>query len=249
MPFQRAYMGRMFLAPRSRALHTREAELWINVGLVFQGAQLTPRYDSRMDAACTKEQFEDLMHKVDKTLKANALPAYAMASPIFGWIAMIMGPFLIWHAETMVPPWEPTRKLLQPVVGCLLTLAGICAFCFVMVWQRRMNSKISSLIAGANWPSSVRSEMIYQSYTTPEVPDEMAVDQYGKLLVVAGAKNGGMYSMWPPLGYNIVVSVPKGDEFRELWCAEPAALPQGGQHAAEVQLQPEDGGLEASATE
>lgn len=56
----------------------------------------------------------------------------------------------------------------------------------------------------------------------------MAYDQYGQPLMVTNQKTGVAHPEWPPLGYNLIVSLPvSSKDFAAQWMAGVAPVQYG----------------------
>ncbi|CAK9009361.1 unnamed protein product [Durusdinium trenchii] len=56
----RTFEGRIFMKPLAKS-RGQSAEVYVNVGWVASGSQGLPPYDARLEAACSQEQWDDLM--------------------------------------------------------------------------------------------------------------------------------------------------------------------------------------------
>lgn len=61
-----------------------------------------------------------------------------------------------------------------------------------------------------------------------QTPDQLGYDQYGQPLIVTG-KHGHQSAAWPPLGYNLIMTVPvRAEDFAQQWLPQSAAPTQIG---------------------
>eukprot|EP00667_Euglena_gracilis_P019048 EG_transcript_20337 len=73
----------------------------------------------------------------------------------------------------------------------------------------RLNKKVAVII-GKYGGERFRLEFRQMAKPTAQVPDHMGIDQYGRRLERPLGEDGdmGVEPVWPPLGYNVVATVP-----------------------------------------
>ena len=108
-----------------------------------------------------------------------------------------------------------------PPMACMLSSMLVCAcVCVVAHFESGMNAVLAQHTH--RFSGGVVIERKDMSKPVANVPQEQAIDQYGKGLTSTGR---GRSHMWPPLGYNLILQVPRemGAEVRGGW--PPGAAP------------------------
>ena len=60
--------GRIFLKPLQKSEDLQNtAEVYVNLGGGFQGQQVYPPYDARFRAACSEEQYDEVMNALKES--------------------------------------------------------------------------------------------------------------------------------------------------------------------------------------
>jgi hypothetical protein len=112
----------------------------------------------------------------------------------------------------------------------------LCALCFIPVpclcllaQQQRFDPGLRELLqhVSKDFPVPVRLERVRINGEIVSVPPP--TDQFGELLCYSTGEDRRVLIGWPPLGYNIVMSVPKSYDMRLHW---PSATPQAALTAA-----------------
>lgn len=107
-----------------------------------------------------------------------------------------------------------------------------------MKWDRSSNQwhwKLAGLlilqkleIPSSFFPLTCRITLSQMGGHVAQTPDQLAYDQYGQPLIVTG-KHGHQSAAWPPLGYNLIMTVPvRAEDFAQQWLPQSAAPTQIG---------------------
>ena len=178
MQVDKKFMGRIMLAP-NKVQPADGTLLYINFGWNTEGNQSYPEYLPALAPTVSKEDYNALMTQIKEYLDANGISMCLVTT------GMVLAPC---------------------VIGCF--------FCGMAAMKaNQITADLKAKVAAApGWSPVARLELSQVSTPQGNTPEFMAFDQYGSPVMgnFGGGKNRSSYPApaWPPLGYNIVVTVP-----------------------------------------
>ena len=123
-----------------------------------------------------------------------------------------------------------------PSMGTVQLSSMRCCACFCLV--AKFDTGLNKVLERHSHLAGIAIARVDSPMPVAGVPHEQAVDQYGNGRTTSSAYRGRARPVWPPLGYNVILQVPRarGDEVRAAWnrggavpeqLTIPAALVQG----------------------
>jgi len=206
----KANMGRIFMSPVNVSPE-QGPQFWVNIGWNTAGNQILPEWVEQMEGAQVSKDDYDAMMKDLKEYFDSEAPG--------------------------------TAYMLISELVCACT-------CVVAKFESGMHAVLARHTH--RFPGGIVVSRNDQSRPVANVPQEQAIDQYGNGLsesfreLFQNETMVGEYGhiqtshMWPPVGYNLILQVPRemGAEVRGGWPpgAAPARNPQRAAAAVPAQL-------------
>ena len=109
-----------------------------------------------------------------------------------------------------------------PSMGTVQLSSMLCCSCFYLV--AKFDSGLNKVLERHSHLTGIAIERIDSPLIVGDIPHEQAVDQYGNGRTTSSAYRGRARPVWPPLGYNVILQVPRArsDEVRAAWGAGAA---------------------------
>ena len=223
-----SYMSRIYLAPRS-VQPEDGTELWINFGWNTKGNVRFPEWSPVLNSVCSKDSYDRLAKRMSDYVDANGLNlciaksystgclAVAVAGSLLGVGFPDLGASILGNSAFLMPVLGLAPSAVCCVVGC----AG------AKLKSEQMTAGMSGIVQEAGWRGlhAPRLQLIQRASHVAESPEFMGIDQYGTPLKVStGGSDHHRYGpVWPPLGYNLVVTLPKAEGDALNWPGTQAA--------------------------
>lgn len=181
-------MGRSFVAPPGKSPKGYH-DVYVNIGSGLKSCLMFPPYLPILELACNAAQYDGLMEALKNKMKADAMDPCAVQCALL----LAFGTF------------------------CICS----CPFCVVKMNEHALQGDVMNIIEqttkGHGWGGGVKLKIQYSANQAPETMDVCGVDQHGQLCRGTIAKSLEA-AVWPPLWYNVVISVPDPNgDFRARW--------------------------------
>ena len=235
------YMNRIYLAPRN-AQPTDGTDLWINVGWNTKGNMTFPEWIPALAPVCTKDEYDQLATRMIDYINEKGFNVNVVCGFYCGFFGLVLasvalGPLASTAvASTAANSLVPLIAAGGAVGACYVGLVGGCLASKQYI--NKITEDLKAMLQDAGWRGVLPPRLQLKSITslTGETPDTMGIDQYGTPLKGMGRGKHRSYGpVWPPLGYNLVVTIPKAEGGALNWpgvpvvqarprCLLPAAL-------------------------
>ena len=204
------YMNRIYLAPRN-AQPTDGTDLWINVGWNTKGNMTFPEWIPALAPVCTKDEYDQLATRMIDYIKEKGFNV----NVVRGFFCGVSCLFL---AGVAMAPLAATGSGLVPMIATEGAAGACCVGGCLATKQytNKITEDLKAMLQDAGWRGVLPPRLQLKSNTslTGETPDTMGIDQYGTPLKanIGDGNDGSIYGpVWPPLGYNLVVTIPKAE--------------------------------------
>eukprot|EP00929_Paragymnodinium_shiwhaense_P076122 TRINITY_DN3905_c0_g1_i1.p1 TRINITY_DN3905_c0_g1~~TRINITY_DN3905_c0_g1_i1.p1 ORF type:complete len:233 (+),score=18.35 TRINITY_DN3905_c0_g1_i1:77-775(+) len=205
------YRGRMCLAPRRLSQQT---ELWINLGWDGKGKHLAPAYDDRLQEFCSQDQFETLMSRTGAVLDGRRCSPEALCYGAFAISLLFFGIPLVMMVNVVVV--DGTSLTGMVVIWWVVALWLFGKFVLAL-----KNHEAAKLVATYSklWGCEMHLNLSLGTRQLPSFAREnVGLDEDARVLVgLQGRTFGPLQPSWPPIGYNVVFTIPDATGFRLHW--------------------------------